>query len=84
MRSAGELANAVIDRTRCDCFLGGDPSCQIENAVAAAGKVLASHAGRILRICWETNGSVSGEFLSEMIGVSLTSGGCIKFETCGR
>ncbi len=35
-RSAAELADAVDSTTRCICFFGGDPSCQVEHAVAAA------------------------------------------------
>jgi len=80
LHSADELANAVNDRTRCICFFGGDPSCQIEHALASARKALESNTGEILRICWETNGSVSREFLKQMIEVSLASGGCIKFD----
>jgi len=80
IRSADELASAVNDRTRCICYFGGDPSCQVEHALAASQKALDSNAGRILRICWETNGSVNREFLKEMIGISLASGGCIKFD----
>jgi pyruvate formate lyase activating enzyme len=36
--------------------------------------------GRILRICWETNGSMNPDLLKEMVDLSLTSGGCIKFD----
>jgi pyruvate formate lyase activating enzyme len=35
---------------------------------------------RILRICWETNGSMQAEFLFMMADLSLKSGGCIKFD----
>ena len=36
--------------------------------------------GRILRICWETNGSMSRPLLKQMAQLSLKSGGCIKFD----
>lgn len=36
--------------------------------------------GKILRVCWETNGSMHGGLLDEMIMLSLNSGGCIKFD----
>jgi pyruvate formate lyase activating enzyme len=80
LHSAEELANAVNDRTRCICFFGGDPSCQIEHALAFARKALDLNKGKILRICWETNGSVSRGFLQGMADVCLQSGGCIKFD----
>jgi pyruvate formate lyase activating enzyme len=35
---------------------------------------------RILRICWETNGTMNKALLKEMIKLSLESGGCIKFD----
>ena len=79
-RSAAELAAAVIPETRCICFFGGDPSCQIEHALAAARLARQQHQGRILRICWETNGSMSRSALSQMGEISLESGGCIKFD----
>jgi pyruvate formate lyase activating enzyme len=77
---AEELANAMNDRTRCICFFGGDPSCQIDHALAAAQGALESRKGRILRICWETNGSVTQRYLNQMLDLSLHSGGCIKFD----
>jgi len=77
---AEELAAAVNLRTRCICFFGGDPSCQVEHALAAARLARAECAGRILRICWETNGSVGRPWLKLMAETSLESGGCIKFD----
>jgi pyruvate formate lyase activating enzyme len=80
LRSADDLAGDIGDRTRCVCFFGGDPSCQIEHALAAARTALEASEGRILRVCWESNGSVSRTFLKQMIDMSLASGGCIKFD----
>jgi pyruvate formate lyase activating enzyme len=79
-RSSDELAGAVNDRTRCICFFGGDPSCQIEHALAAARQARENLVGPFLRICWETNGAVSRTALTEMAELSLESGGCIKFD----
>jgi pyruvate formate lyase activating enzyme len=79
-RSAADLAAAVTSGTRCICSFGGDPSCQIEHALAAVRMARGETEGRILRICWETNGSVSRSALEEMAELSLESGGCIKFD----
>jgi pyruvate formate lyase activating enzyme len=79
-RSAAELAAAADDRTRCICFFGGDPACQIEHALAAARLARQQCQGRILRICWESNGSMSRAGLKQMAELSLDSGGCIKFD----
>jgi pyruvate formate lyase activating enzyme len=79
-RTAAELAAAATGRTRCICFFGGDPSCQIEHALAAARLARKRREGDILRICWETNGSVSRARLEEMAEISLESGGTIKVD----
>lgn len=78
--TAEELAAAVNERTRCICFFGGDPTCQVEGALSAARLARHEHAACILRICWETNGSVSHAALKQMARISLESGGCIKFD----
>jgi pyruvate formate lyase activating enzyme len=39
---------------------------------------------RIMRICWETNGSVDPSLLDEMIELSMVSGGCLKFDLKAR
>jgi len=78
--SAQQLAEAVDERTACICFFGGDPGPQIDHALASARLALERSKGRILRICWETNGAVSPHKLDEMLDLSLESGGCIKFD----
>jgi len=77
---AAELADAVTPKTRCICYFGGDPSCQVEHALAASRLARERNPGRILRICWETNGSVSRPAVDEMAALSLESGGCVKFD----
>jgi pyruvate formate lyase activating enzyme len=79
-RSAAELAAAADSKTRCMCFFGGDPSCQLEHSLAAARLARQERNGRPLRICWETNGSMSRDGLEEIAELALESGGCIKFD----
>ena len=78
--SAAELAEAVTPETSCICFFGGDPSCQLPHALAAARLARRRNPHGILRICWETNGSMNPRLLEKMINVSLESGGCVKFD----
>jgi len=78
--SPEELAEAVDDRTSCICYFGGDPTPQLPHAIEVSKKALEKTKGRILRICWETNGSMNPDLLEEMVDLSLTSGGCIKFD----
>jgi len=78
--SPEELACAVDAQTSCICYFGGDPTPQLPHAIEVSKKAVARANGRILRICWETNGSMSSSFLEEMVSLSLNSGGCIKFD----
>ena len=41
---------------------------------------MANNQDRILRICWETNGSMNPSLLQKMVDLSLKSGGCLKFD----
>jgi pyruvate formate lyase activating enzyme len=75
-----ELAQAVDDRTSCICYFGGDPTPQLPHSIQVSKKAIERVKGRILRICWETNGSMNTDFLKEMVDLSLTSGGCIKMD----
>jgi len=78
--SVENLVADVDENTSCICFFGGDPSSQLPFALKASRFALEKYSGRILRICWETNGSMHPGLLDEMIDLSLQSGGCIKFD----
>jgi pyruvate formate lyase activating enzyme len=78
--SAESLAAAVDGRTSCICYFGGDPTPQLPHSIRAARLALQRNRGRILRICWETNGSMHPELLKQAAEISLNSGGCIKFD----
>jgi pyruvate formate lyase activating enzyme len=78
--SADELARAVDDKTTCICYFGGDPSPHILHALKTSSIALRETEGRVLRICWETNGAMELPFLERIAGLSLRSGGCIKFD----
>lgn len=79
-KKASVLAGAVDESTTCICFFGGDPSCQVLHALSASKLARKAKKGELLRICWETNGSVSEPYLSRMAAFSLESGGCIKVD----
>jgi len=81
--STTKVENLVADvdkKTSCICYFGGDPSAQLPFALRASRLALERKSGRILRICWETNGSMHRNLLDRMIELSLESGGCIKFD----
>ncbi|MBM3303025.1 MAG: radical SAM protein, partial [Deltaproteobacteria bacterium] len=75
-----ELVDCMDPRTTCICYFGGDPSPQILHALHTSSLAIKRARGRIMRICWETNGSVQRPFLKKMVEMSLGSGGCIKFD----
>ncbi|NLI81573.1 MAG: radical SAM protein [Deltaproteobacteria bacterium] len=74
------LARAVNTQTSCICFFGGDPTPQLPFALRVSEKLRRGWSGKILRICWETNGSMHPEQLKRMASVSLESGGTIKID----
>jgi len=75
-----ELAGAIDDRTACICYFGGDPAPQLPHAIRASRLALERSKGRILRVCWETNGSMHPALLRQAAELSFNSGGCIKFD----
>lgn len=77
---AMKLAQAVDDRTSCICYFGGDPTPQLPHALRVSRLALERNKGRILRICWETNGSMHPALLRQAAELSFNSGGCIKFD----
>lgn len=79
-RTAQDLADAVTPDTACICYFGGDPTCQLPHALAASELALKRKRRGPLRICWETNGSMSPTLLGEIVSLSLETGGCVKFD----
>jgi pyruvate formate lyase activating enzyme len=78
--SAEALASKVTTNVSCICFFGGDPSPQMPHALKTSEVALERVAGRILRICWESNGYMKREYASRAAELSLESGGNIKFD----
>ncbi len=80
LRTVAELVADVDDRTSCICFFGGDPAPQLPFSLRAARLARQKAQGRILRICWETNGSMHPALLDKMVETALESGGNLKFD----
>lgn len=78
--SPNDLADAVDSRTSCICYFGGDPGPQAPWALKASRTALQQSGDSILRICWETNGSVDSCYLDDMVELSFSTGGCVKFD----
>ena len=72
---------AVIDKkTACICYFGGDPTPQLPLSLKASRLAIKENPDRILRVCWETNGSMNPKLLDPMMDLALKSGGCVKFD----
>ena len=79
-RSIEALTGQVSKQTSCVCFFGGDPTPQLPYALRVSEQAHREHPDQILRICWETNGSMNPVWLNRMAKLSLDSGGCIKVD----
>ena len=80
-RSLDDLVSGVDARTSCICYFGGDPSPQLPFSLAASRRAYAQKKEEeILRICWETNGSMNSKLLVQMMDMAVSSGGCVKFD----
>lgn len=79
-RPSSDLAQAVDERTSCVCYFGGDPSPHLLHSIHSSRLALAQGEKKILRFCWETNGTMNSRFLEEILDIALESGGCVKFD----
>jgi pyruvate formate lyase activating enzyme len=78
--SVEDLVADVAAQTSCICYFGGDPSPQMPFSLKASKQARQKAMDRILRICWETNGSLHPDRLDQMMEVAIESGGCVKFD----
>jgi len=79
-QSSFDLAKAVDESTSCVCYFGGDPSPHILHSIHSSRVAFAQREKRILRFCWETNGTMNTHFLEEILEIAAESGGCVKFD----
>ena len=69
-RMVEELVADADEQTSCICYFGGDPSPQMPFSLKASKQAREKATGRILRICWETNGCVNPDLLDQMLGIA--------------
>ena len=77
LMTPSELASSANDRTACVCYFGGDPGCNPQHSIKTS-KLLVEE--RQVRVCYETNGNISGKWLRPIAEVVKQSGGTIKFD----
>lgn len=77
--SLERLVRSVDEDTFCVCFFGGDPTPQAQFALRACDSWMSQ--GKLsLRICWETNGSMSWGLMQRIADASERTGGTVKFD----
>ncbi|MCF8885086.1 MAG: radical SAM protein [Nitrososphaerota archaeon] len=78
-----ELVNVTLKNSRitCWCWFGGSPEPQAPFAIKASKRILEEKpANRIVRICFEWNGSGNPALVKRVGELALESGGNIKFD----
>ncbi|MDI6643015.1 MAG: radical SAM protein [Candidatus Hodarchaeaceae archaeon] len=78
--SAAELAGKADKSVGCACYFGGDPASQMPFVTTSAKlmREIAEQEKRLLRVCLETNLSMSLSSLKEFGELAMESGGGIK------
>lgn len=80
LMTAEQVVQQIDDSVSCLCFTGGDSVPQIEHALQVAELAARETRGRILRLCWETNGSLRHSYIQRIARLAFESGGIIKIE----
>ncbi|MEM2047879.1 MAG: radical SAM protein [Candidatus Jordarchaeales archaeon] len=80
--SAWELADKCNERVSCICYFGGDPAVQMAHSIKTSELAIrkAEKWKGLMRICWETNGTMSWPLLKRAALLAYRTGGCIKFD----
>jgi pyruvate formate lyase activating enzyme len=75
--SAAELAAVADDRTSCVCYFGGDPACNPQHSLETSRLL---NEERSIRVCYESNGNISGKWLHKIADMIQKTGGTFKFD----
>ena len=75
--SAAELAAVADKRTSCVCYFGGDPACNPQHSLETSRLL---NEDRNVRVCYETNGNISGKWLGKIADIIQETGGTFKFD----
>ncbi|MEM1729358.1 MAG: radical SAM protein [Candidatus Jordarchaeales archaeon] len=80
--SSWDLAGKCNDKVSCICYFGGDPAVQMAHSIKTSELAvrMAEERGLIMRVCWETNGTMSWPLLKKAASLAYKTGGCIKFD----
>ncbi|MFX1417634.1 MAG: radical SAM protein [Promethearchaeota archaeon] len=78
------LANQIVKNKdiTCLCYFGGTPEPQLPFSINLAEKIIEKlkNKKRIMRFCWEWNGSGKREWIEKAMQIAINTGGNIKFD----
>jgi len=80
------LANQIVKNKKitCLCYFGGTPEVQLPFTISLAELILKKiekqDPERIMRICWEWNGSGRQDLVEKCMKIAIKTGGNIKFD----
>ncbi|MFX1380160.1 MAG: radical SAM protein [Promethearchaeota archaeon] len=78
------LANQIVknEKITCLCYFGGTPEAQLPFSINLAEKIIEKikNKKRIMRFCWEWNGSGNRDWIEKCMQIALKTGGNIKFD----
>lgn len=80
------LADQIVknERITCLCYFGGTPEAQLPFSINLAEIILEKIKNqgkkRIMRICWEWNGSGNRKLVEKCMEIAIKTGGNIKFD----
>ncbi len=75
-----DIITLVDSKTRCICFFGGDPVPFILHTIKIGETIIKNKIKKVVRICWETNGSMNKNYLLKILEIAYKTGGIIKFD----
>jgi pyruvate formate lyase activating enzyme len=70
----------AASKISCICYFGGSPEPQLPFALNASKRLREENPGRLLRLCFEWNGSGSPRLVRKAAELALVSGGNVKFD----
>jgi len=77
------LSNRIVKNKdiTCVCYFGGTPEAQLPFSINLSNKILDKiEEDRIMRICWEWNGSGNRDWIEKCMKIAIKTGGNIKFD----
>ncbi len=77
LKDSSYLLNLVDESVKCVCFFGGDPTPYMDFVIEASERIVAEKG---VKVCLETNGSMSWPLLKRFFEVTRAHPGIVKFD----